>query len=48
MRRGDLPDSVRLENAAWRTWIQVKNNLKTISPETLDWFVFPKFYVMLD
>ncbi|KAL5603575.1 hypothetical protein FOVSG1_006325 [Fusarium oxysporum f. sp. vasinfectum] len=37
MRRGDLPDSVRLENAAWRTWIQAKNNLKTISPETLDW-----------
>ncbi|KAK2926298.1 Nitrogen regulatory protein areA, GATA-like domain [Fusarium oxysporum f. sp. vasinfectum] len=37
MRRGNLPDSVRLENAAWRTWIQAKNNLKTISPETLDW-----------
>ncbi|KAK2684226.1 hypothetical protein QWA68_016916, partial [Fusarium oxysporum] len=37
MRRGDLPDSARLENAAWRTWIQAKNNLKTISPETLDW-----------
>ncbi|KAJ4079628.1 protein phosphatase regulator [Fusarium oxysporum] len=37
MRRGDLPDSARLENAAWRTWIQTKNNLKTISPETLDW-----------
>lgn len=37
MRRGDLLDSVRLENVAWRTWIQTKNNLKTISPETLDW-----------
>ncbi|EGU72452.1 hypothetical protein HZS61_011369 [Fusarium oxysporum f. sp. conglutinans] len=45
MRRGDLPNSVRLENAAWRTWIKAKDNLKTISPETLDWFVFLKFYV---
>ncbi|SCO88938.1 related to negative regulator of glucose-repressible genes [Fusarium oxysporum] len=37
MRRGDLPNSVRLENAIWRTWIKAKNNLKTISLETLDW-----------
>ncbi|RKK92467.1 hypothetical protein BFJ68_g15878 [Fusarium oxysporum] len=45
MRRGDLPNSVRLENAAWRTWIKAKDNLKTISPVTLDWFVFLKFYL---
>ncbi|TVY62654.1 Uncharacterized protein Focb16_v004110 [Fusarium oxysporum f. sp. cubense] len=37
MRRGDLPNSVRLENAIWRTWIKAKNNLKTITPEALDW-----------
>ncbi|EXK25890.1 hypothetical protein FOMG_17504 [Fusarium oxysporum f. sp. melonis 26406] len=38
MRRGDLSDSVRLENAVWRTWIKAKYNLTTISPETLNWF----------
>ncbi|KAH7186985.1 hypothetical protein DER44DRAFT_857879 [Fusarium oxysporum] len=37
MRRGDLSDSVRLENAVWRTWMKAKYNLTTISPETLNW-----------
>ncbi|EWY79982.1 hypothetical protein FOCG_17763 [Fusarium oxysporum f. sp. radicis-lycopersici 26381] len=37
MRRGELPNSIRLENAVWRTWVKAKNNLKTISPEMLDW-----------
>ncbi|WZH40860.1 hypothetical protein QYS62_001798 [Fusarium acuminatum] len=37
MRRGVLPNSIRLENAIWRTWVKAKNNLKTISPETLNW-----------
>ncbi|KAI8412290.1 hypothetical protein FOFC_08920, partial [Fusarium oxysporum] len=37
MRRGELPNSIRLENAVWRAWVKAKNNLKTISPETLDW-----------
>ncbi|KAI3572960.1 hypothetical protein IWW34DRAFT_837737 [Fusarium oxysporum f. sp. albedinis] len=37
MRRGELPNSIRLENAVWRAWVMAKNNLKTISPETLDW-----------
>jgi hypothetical protein len=41
MRQGDLSDSERLENAVWRTWIKAKYNLTTISPETLNWFVFP-------
>jgi hypothetical protein len=41
MRRGDLSDSERLENAVWRTWVKAKYNLTTISPETLNWFVFP-------
>lgn len=29
----------RLENASWRTWAKAKYNLKTISPETLNWCV---------
>ncbi|KAK2468766.1 hypothetical protein H9L39_19693 [Fusarium oxysporum f. sp. albedinis] len=37
MRRGELPNSIRLENAVWRAWVKAKNNLKTISPEALDW-----------
>ncbi|KAL7936885.1 hypothetical protein V8C35DRAFT_210221 [Trichoderma chlorosporum] len=36
-KRGEFPNSARLENASWRTWIKAKNNLKTISPETLNW-----------
>jgi hypothetical protein len=36
-RRGKFPNSARLENASWRTWMKAKNNLKTISPETLNW-----------
>ncbi|KAI9172017.1 hypothetical protein HJFPF1_01509 [Paramyrothecium foliicola] len=36
-RRGEFPNSARLENASWRTWMKAKNNLKTVSPETLNW-----------
>jgi hypothetical protein len=35
--RGEHPNSARLENACWRTWTKCKNNLKTVSPETLNW-----------
>ncbi|KAJ2973407.1 hypothetical protein NQ176_g6626 [Zarea fungicola] len=35
--RGELVSSARLENASWRTWMKVKNNLKTISPESINW-----------
>lgn len=38
-RRGEFSNSARLENASWRTWMKAKNNLRTISPETLNWFV---------
>ena len=38
-RRGEFANSARLENASWRTWVKAKNNLKTISPETLNWSV---------
>jgi hypothetical protein len=37
-RRGELPNSARLENASWRAWIKAKNNLKTTPPESIDWF----------
>lgn len=36
-RRKAIPNSVRLENASWRTWMKAKNNLKTVSPEKLNW-----------
>lgn len=36
-------NSARLENASWRTWIKAKNNLKTVSPETLNWYVKNSF-----
>lgn len=38
-RRGDYSNSARLENASWRTWMKAKNNLSTVSPETLNWWV---------
>ena len=36
-RRGDYNNSARLENASWRTWMKSKNNLDTVSAETLNW-----------
>jgi hypothetical protein len=36
-RRNDYSNGVRLENASWRTWAKAKYNLKTISPESLNW-----------
>lgn len=38
-KRKTYNNSVRLENALWRTWAKSKNRLKTISPETLNWSV---------
>lgn len=37
--RDQFGNSARLENASWRNWIKVKNNLKTISPDELNWYV---------
>lgn len=31
----------RLENASWRTWAKSQFNLRTVSPETLNWCVSP-------
>ena len=36
-RRKEYNNSPRLENASWRTWAKAKHQLKTISPETLNW-----------
>jgi hypothetical protein len=30
-------NSVRLENASWRTWTKLRHNLGTISPDSLNW-----------
>lgn len=30
----------RLENASWRTWAKAKFDLRTVSPERLNWYVF--------
>ena len=36
-RRKVYSNSVRLENASWRTWAKAKDNLRTVSPESLNW-----------
>lgn len=41
-KRHEYTESVRLENASWRSWIQRKNGLTTIPPESLDWYVFQR------
>lgn len=38
-RRKVYGERSRLENASWRTWAKQKHRLKTVSPETLNWFV---------
>ena len=37
LKRKDVANSARLENASWRTWAQRRCNLKTISPEVVNW-----------
>ncbi|KAK2667203.1 hypothetical protein RAB80_017624 [Fusarium oxysporum f. sp. vasinfectum] len=44
----ERPNSIRLKNAVWRTRVKAKINMKTISPETLDWLVFLEFDVMFE
>jgi hypothetical protein len=36
-RRKAYSNSVRLENASWRMWAKAKNNLRTVSPESINW-----------
>ncbi|KAB5539212.1 hypothetical protein GE09DRAFT_1205878 [Coniochaeta sp. 2T2.1] len=35
--RYEYSNAARLENASWRTWMNSKNRLKTVSPETINW-----------
>ncbi|CAN6674437.1 hypothetical protein TRVA0_053S00914 [Trichomonascus vanleenenianus] len=37
LRRNSVANSARLENASWRTWTKAKYNLKTVSPESVNW-----------
>jgi Fungal protein of unknown function (DUF1752) len=39
---GYLLNAARLKNACWRTWVKSKYNLKTMTSETLNWYVQPK------
>ncbi|KAI7879657.1 hypothetical protein K492DRAFT_237773 [Lichtheimia hyalospora FSU 10163] len=36
-QKKQVVNGIRLENASWRTWAKHKYNLKTVSPETLNW-----------
>lgn len=36
-KRNQLSNAERLENASWRQWGKAKYNLKTVSPEKLNW-----------
>jgi hypothetical protein len=37
-RRKSFANSHRLENTLWRTWGKRRGNVKTISPESLNWY----------
>ncbi|KIO10725.1 hypothetical protein M404DRAFT_129043 [Pisolithus tinctorius Marx 270] len=37
--KNEIANGVRLENASWRTWWKKRNGLKTVTPETLNWYV---------
>ena len=37
-KAGYPQNAARLENASWRTWAKSKYKLKTITPETLNWY----------
>ena len=38
-QKNAIANGMRLENASWRTWWKQRNKLKTVSPETLNWYV---------
>lgn len=37
-KRGELDNSERLENAAWRTWCKSRNRLPVVPPQKLNWY----------
>jgi hypothetical protein len=41
-KRSEYSNAPRLENASWRTWMKSKYRLKTVSPETLNWYDYPR------
>lgn len=48
-QKNAISNGMRLENASWRTWWKQRNKLKTVSPETLNWYVRRiHFYVFYD
>ncbi|CAI5756363.1 unnamed protein product [Candida verbasci] len=36
-KKKNVTNAARLENASWRTWAQRRSNLKTVSPEIVNW-----------
>jgi hypothetical protein len=44
-QRKTYNNSARLENASWRSWTKLKNKLKTVSPESLNWQVLITNYL---
>lgn len=44
--RSEVVRGAQLENVLWRTWMKVRNNLKTVSPETLNWFVVALVFIL--
>lgn len=37
-KRKTFSNSLRLENASWRAWTKNKYRLKTVSPDSVDWY----------
>jgi hypothetical protein len=37
-QKNEIANGMRLENASWRTWWKQRNKLKTVTPETLNWY----------
>lgn len=37
-KRKSFSNSLRLENASWRAWTKNKYRLKTVSPDSVDWY----------
>jgi hypothetical protein len=46
-RRRVYSNSVRLENASWRMWAKAKDNLSTVSPESINWQVVSIVHLLL-
>ena len=46
-KRKAYSNSLRLENASWRTWAKAKYGLQTVSPERLNWYAISTEMVQL-